>query len=396
MVAGLIAMEGLHTGGRALERYIEEERNIELGYFTDQNVFSRLASELRGRLGNKPNIVLISIDTLRADYVKPEIMPGFCAWSAGAALQLTNAHAVSTWTLPSHLSMLTGLPPHEHRVETPTDVIPENIQMIQEELMGRGYETVSFNGGGFIKKYFGFSKGFNYWQDEYAEGEDSFSEAEKYISTYESGKPLFLFLHTYDVHDYAHPSTKREERKDFEGAYKEGVKSFDEKLTRMIIGILSSSLSDNLRMIITSDHGEGFGETYDLYGREIVSVHHGDFPCPSQVEIPFVVYDSQNPLRGLSDKLVGLDDVYHTIRVWAGIERMNERYVLSEKEREFVLSETIPNFIEDSDERRTAKIVGDGQYVETFVKKTGRTAPTDKAKLPPEVVENLKGLGYLQ
>jgi arylsulfatase A-like enzyme len=327
--AGMLALGGLYTGGRALERYIETTKGVELDYLPDQNLFSYAASELRGRFGNMPNIVLISLDTLRADCVVPELMPKFCNWATENALRFTDAHAPSTWTLPSHLTMLSGLLPHEHKVETKTAVIPKDIEMVQGEIKKRGYNTAGFTGAGYLTEFFGFSRGFDVWKEEYDAGKDSFSEAEEYVSGYDSGKPLFLFLHTFYIHDYIDPTIHRSERMGYHNAYRECVRNFDGKLMRLIDSILQSSISENLRMIVTSDHGEGFGEAYDLYDQTFVSMHHGDFPCPSQVEIPLVAYDSRDPKSGLSDKLVGLDDVYHTTRLWAGIEEESERYLLA-------------------------------------------------------------------
>ena len=364
--------------------------------------------EILGRTGNSPNIVLISIDTLRADYFTPEHMPETWEWVADNCLYFTNAHANSTWTLPSHLTMLTGLLPHEHQVELAVDLIPDDLEMIQCKLERRGYKTIAFTGGGFVGSEFGFSRGFSEWHEDSSEI-GSFVEAKKYLSSLSSNrfdKPKFIFLHTFYTNykfDEDPPGKYGEFHPD---KYDKRIRDFDGKLVDMISSILESSISDNLRMIITSDHGEGFGEIYNLYDREFISEYHGDWPCPSQVRIPLLVYDSQNTVKGSWDKLVGLDNLSPTIQVWAGTIDSHEMYLLDkEEERDFILSESIPlvgleraiRKGEDMSKRGVAKIDKRGEYIETWAaKRFGE----DKEKVPGRELSDakkkeLEALGYL-
>ncbi len=367
-----------------------------------------VAPEILGRAGNNPNIVLISIDTLRADYFTPEYLPETWKWVNEDCLYFTNAHATSTWTTPSHLTMLTGLLPHEHQVELALDLIPDDLEMVQHRLQRKGYETIAFTGGGFVGSDFGFSRGFSEWHENSSEDIGSFIAAKKYLSSLSDSrfdKPKFLFLHTFYIHKFDENSSRKfgEFHPD---KYDKRVRDFDEKLIDMINSVLESSISDNLRMIITSDHGEGFGEIYDnLYDREFISEYHGDWPCPSQVRIPLLIYDSQNTVGGSLDKLVGLDNLSPTIEVWAGIVDFHKRYLLSKDERDSLLSETIPlvgldrvmRKGEDITKRGVAEIGRNGEYIKTSAtKRFGK----EKQKLPGKKLgdakkKELEALGYL-
>ena len=366
-----------------------------------------IVPEILGRTGDSPNIVLISIDTLRADYFTSEHLPRSWKWANENCLYFTNAHANATWTLPSHLTMLTGLLPHEHQVELAVDLIPDDIEMVQHRLRRRGYNTIAFTGGGFVGSEFGFSRGFSEWNEYAGEDVGPFVEARKYLSSLSNSrldKPSFLFLHTFYIHRFDKDASGKF-GEFFPDAYDRRVRNFDEKLIAMIDSILKSPLSDNLRMIITSDHGEGFGETYDnLYGGEFVSEYHGDWPCPSQEKIPLLIYDSQNLAKGASDKLVGLDDLCPTIEAWAGIAGTRKNALLSEDERGFLLSESIPlvgldrciRKGDDISKRGVAKIGRQGEYIETSAIGFGKEKKNiPRKELTDEKKKELKALGYL-
>jgi membrane-anchored protein YejM (alkaline phosphatase superfamily) len=365
------------------------------------------APEISGRIGNSPNIVLISIDTMRADYFTPHHMPQTWKWANENCMHFTNAHANSTWTLPSHLTILTGLLPHEHQVEGAVDQIPEDVEMVQQRLRRKGYRTVAFTSGGFVGSIFGFSRGFSEWYENNDNALESFSECKEYLASLSGGrfeKPNFIFLHTFYIHWFDDSDTKKY-GEFYPDKYEDRVRDFDKVLLDMINAILDSSLSDNLRMIITSDHGEGFGEIYsNLYEREFVSEYHGDWPSPSQVEIPLLVYDSHNDLKGSSDKLVGLDNLCPTIEVWADIADSDAKHLFNSDERDFLISEAIPLFGldrlarkgEDMKKRGMAKIVGKGEYIETSAAKPGAGEKSvQKIELTDEKRKELEALGYL-
>jgi hypothetical protein len=108
----------------------------------------------------RPDIVLVSIDTLRADHFSPEYMPKTYEWAEENCQIFENAYSHSTWTLPSHVTMLSGELPQKHRVEREDSRIPDMLRLVQERIRNLGYYTIAFTDGGFVSREFGFDKGF--------------------------------------------------------------------------------------------------------------------------------------------------------------------------------------------------------------------------------------------
>ncbi len=363
--------------------------------------------EILGRIGNRPNIVLISIDTLRADHFTPELLPETWEWVDDNCTRFTNAHSNSTWTLPGHLTMLTGLLPHEHGVESSVSLIPDDLEMVQRKLQKSGYKTVAFTSGGFVGSEFGFSRGFSKWHENNGEELGSLTAALEYFSSMSRSrlaKPKFIFLHTFYVHHYDR-GTEGKYGEFHPDKYKERVRELDGKLVGILDAVMKSPLSDNLRMIVTSDHGEGLGEVYSgLYGRDFVSEYHGDWPSPSQERIPLFVYDSRDIGGKLSDKLVGLDDFTATLEVWAGIADAEKRYLFDKDERDFLLSEAFPlggtdrlkRRLNDLNKRGVAKIGRTGEYIEASASNPGEKSIRPPGReLSDKKKKELEALGYM-
>jgi arylsulfatase A-like enzyme len=138
-----------------------------------------------------PNIILISIDTWRSDYFTPEYMPLLYDYASKNCKIFTNAHSNSTWTKPSHVTMLTGLLQSEHGVEYEGSVIPPTLTMVQNRLKDAGYTTIAFVGGGFVSGEWGFKRGFDtYWQVSPLR-KDLKSEKRTFGQTFERSKEPF-------------------------------------------------------------------------------------------------------------------------------------------------------------------------------------------------------------
>ena len=115
--------------------------------------------------GGPPNIVMISIDGLRSDYLTPKRMPLLSDFSNDRCRVYENARANSTWSKPSHATMLTGLLQSEHGVEYDDSAMPIELKMIQEKLQKAGYTTAAFVCGNVLDAESGFERGFNRFQD---------------------------------------------------------------------------------------------------------------------------------------------------------------------------------------------------------------------------------------
>ncbi len=308
-----------------------------------------------------PNIVLISIDTLRGDYFSAEHMPQTWAWAKENCAIFTNAYASSTWTSPSHATMLSGLLQSQHKMEYCASVLAPEVPMIQEDLREAGYEALAFTGGCYLSKELGFGRGFDlfneYWlpfdprkkKETFGELRDKcwlpFSEAQRLVTSEKSSKPVFLFAHTYLVHEYllfkddkdAYPEADRtelntrftlqESAEVKRQCYANAVRETDSRLFDFIQALLRSPLAPNLAIIITSDHGEGLGDRHGEY----YSFAHAHAPYSDQIHVPLVVYGIP---KGRYDELVGVKDIPDIIRALSDLEEAtlipNNDFILSE------------------------------------------------------------------
>ena len=168
-----------------------------------------------------PNILLVSVDTLRADFFDPRHMPRLAAFAKESALVFTNAHSNSTWTKPSHVTMLTGMLSSEHGVEYDDSMIPEDVMLVQQRLKQAGYATAAFVAGGWVDREWGFDRGFDVFlqqtdvphfthednETNLGAGRESIRLPIQKAKEFLDGlavrdRPRFLFVHTNEVHGY--------------------------------------------------------------------------------------------------------------------------------------------------------------------------------------------------
>lgn len=161
----------------------------------------------------KANVILISIDTLRADHLgcygyDRDTSPFFDALAETGVL-FEHAIAQAPGTLPSHMSIFTGLFPREHDVFPPDDVLSTEIRTLPEILRDAGFRTGGFTEGGYVAGRFGFSRGFQQFDDSVrkinTDIEDVFQRGVDFLHTINDGERFFLFLHTYATHDPYYP-----------------------------------------------------------------------------------------------------------------------------------------------------------------------------------------------
>lgn len=196
------------------------------------------------------NILLIVIDCLREDMVREKYMP-FLHSLKKKGIYFNNVYAQSSWTKTSIASIMTGLFPFEHNVHTIADKLPDNVSTLAEHLVKKGYDTFYATSNPYLWKGTGFEKGF---VDSYCHNvadSDLINEGLGYAS--QSNDNWFLYLHLMTLHP---PYSKGMD-------YEKSVKEVD--------SILEAYLGDDLYLfkdravIITADHGYGFGE-HGIYG----------------------------------------------------------------------------------------------------------------------------------
>jgi arylsulfatase A-like enzyme len=260
------------------------------------------------RSAQGPNVVLISIDTLRADavgaYGQPlPTSPALDRRLAGEGVVFERCYSQSPKTTPSHMTLLTSLEPPVHGVDLwdgrgPGPVLHRGVVTLAEVLKNAGYATAAFTGGGHVHRSRGFGDGF----DTYRHGHE-LERALAWMQAHRRRK-FFLFFHTYQVHDpYVPPEAliprfapERRERiatavarlraglqggwqaahKTFwqsvdgddprdvafvGGLYLAGVRHMDDTtLTALLDQLDALDLARDTLVVLTSDHGEAFRE----------------------------------------------------------------------------------------------------------------------------------------
>ncbi len=154
----------------------------------------------------RPSVVLVSIDTLRADrlslygYGRPT-SPRIDAWARRRGVTFRDAVAQAPWTLPSHTSMFTGLDAVHHGVNH-LGPVPPSLRLMAEDLREAGYETLAATGDGWLNVRFGFVQGFDVYRARKAWVSELHENLEWAIERVGAlaRRPFFLFFHTYEVH----------------------------------------------------------------------------------------------------------------------------------------------------------------------------------------------------
>lgn len=245
------------------------------------------------------NVILISIDTLRADHVGSygyhrQTTPSIDQFASGSVL-FTEAVAPAPQTLPSHASIFTSLiPSHHGGLANFRFKLSEEAVTMAEILKDHGYATVSFNDGGVMSASFGFSQGFDLYESTPHKSEFStrVAPAKEWLSRHQD-RPFFLFLHSYEVHlplapgaaylelfdsGYAGPlpghlggkvlrdirdgkiEITEAELEHIIDLYDATIRSMDAAFQDLIGFLREADLLDNSLIVFTSDHGEEYGE----------------------------------------------------------------------------------------------------------------------------------------
>lgn len=293
--------------------------------------------------GNAPcrdcNVIIIGVDTLRADHVHAlgyplDTTPNIDSL-AQSGYSFTNAYSASSWTVPSFMSIFTGLYPSVHKVvnkyveydaKDPSHQVFSNLSKLSPNAMtlaqvfkSAGYVTGGFTGDAGVGHAFGYAQGFDVYTDETTFGGfgNSKTRALSWLDTLPKGQKFFMFFHGYDLHgqfnlpkeeqlfvpkDYAGPYTgaPKEEAKLREdqlqpagitltpadvqfwtGLYDSKIHAADAEVGSMIAELKKRGLLEHTIVVVTADHGE---EYYEHNG-----IDHGHTLYNELVHVPLIV-----------------------------------------------------------------------------------------------------------
>ena len=255
------------------------------------------------RRPERRNVVLISIDTLRADrlakygsYRRP--MPQIDALARDAVV-FTDTWSVWPETSGSHMSLFSSRFPSEHGVTSFIRAPSPTIELLAERLRREGYLTRAFTEDGGVWAHAGFARGFSAYSERRSadfvyrgEVEATFGDGTRWVEAH-ADRTFFLFLHTYQVHaPYQPPPTYRALYTDKPGleplpgraaalAYDQEARWTDDKVGPFLAKLAQLGLRDRTIVVITSDHGEEFAEHGGIgHGRTL----HGEV-----LRVPLVI-----------------------------------------------------------------------------------------------------------
>jgi arylsulfatase A-like enzyme/tetratricopeptide (TPR) repeat protein len=286
--------------------------------------FSAHASSPPKTPASHPSIVLITLDTTRADRMgflgsERGLTPNLDAL-ARQAVVFSHAYAQVPLTTPSHAAILSGTYPQFNHVNYMGDPLDKGLPFLPDILHHKGYRTAAFVGALVLdpkKVAPGFERGFDVYDADYHRrrpGEDNYHSIERrgeevvsralaWLSKQPPG-PFFLWIHLYDPHDPYKPpepylTRYQSEPYDGEIAYTDAV------IAKLLAALKTRGLFDSALIAVMADHGEAFGE----HGEK----HHGIFLYDETIHVPLLIKTPrQRSARKVANQ-VGLVDVAPTI-----------------------------------------------------------------------------------
>jgi choline-sulfatase len=280
-----------------------------------------------------PNIILITVDTTRADRMgflgsKRGVTPNLDAL-ARRSVVFTHAYSQAPFTAPSHATILTGTYPQFHQVEDFQVPLSKDLPFAPAILKAKGYHTAAFVGSIVLDPSqglgVGLDRGFDFYDGGFhmpAPGEDHYTSTDRRAAVVVENAlawlnkrppgPFFIWLHLYDPHyPYEAPepfkSQYKSEPYDGEIAYS------DSALGKLFSYLRARGLFENSMIAMMSDHGESLGDHGERF--------HGFFLYDATIHVPLLMKLPQDRLAGTRvENHVGLVDVLPTILQTVGIE----------------------------------------------------------------------------
>lgn len=294
-----------------------------------------LALLLSACAAERPNVVLITIDTTRADHV------GCYGYSepttpnidqiAEEGVVFTNAFATNPVTLPSHTSILSGTYPIQHGVrDNSTYVVNDEVTTLAEMLRAKGYRTAAFVGAFVLDGIFNLDQGFDFYDDDVgrdwakdeierrAANAFGFDERKANLVTHSAldwlqnrpSGPFFVWAHYFDPHQPLNPPDPHRSR--FTDAYDAEIAYVDEQIGELLRSLREDSSFDNTVVVIVADHGEGLMD----HGEPT----HSLFIFDSTMHVPLVIKPVEQRGSSVVDGIVSTVDIVPTILEMIGEE----------------------------------------------------------------------------
>lgn len=276
----------------------------------------------RRRLQIPNSIILISIDTCRADYIgcynpARKTTPNIDAFAQQATL-FENATSPVPITFPAHCSMLTGLIPPTHGVRSqPGFKLPDDYFTLARVLRTEGFSTGAIVSSIVLNGTLGLQQGFDTYDDlvggpndtrpDERLGEETSAAAVAWLDEHQDDEKLFLFVHYYDPHApyEAPPSFASRFGSDDADQYAAEIAYVDFCIGKVFDKLKELGLYDDSLIIVTADHGEMLGEHGEM--------QHQYFIYESAIRVPLLIkLPGQRQARRVAE-MAGLVDIVPTV-----------------------------------------------------------------------------------
>jgi arylsulfatase A-like enzyme/cytochrome c-type biogenesis protein CcmH/NrfG len=250
----------------------------------------------------KPNLLLITLDTTRADRLgcygdQRAKTPTLDALAARGAL-FAQAHAHVPLTLPSHATILTGRLPPSLKLPVNGVALNASVPTLATHLAARGYATRAVVGSVILDREFGLSRGFEVYDDR-IRGDERRADAVTAVAldvAKDLEPPYFLWVHYYDPH-FPYVAAK---------SYDGEIAFMDSAIAELLRGLRGRGLLDQTLIVVAGDHGESLSR----HGEK----QHGVFLYEETMHVPLIMSWPEHIRAGSKvNALCGLADVASTI-----------------------------------------------------------------------------------
>lgn len=373
------------------------------------------------------NVVLVTIDTWRADRLGRGVAPDLDAFARGA-ITFTNARTTVPLTLPAHTSLLTGLLPPAHGVRLNGQVLADDVPTLATALRGAGYHTAAFVGAYVLDRRFGLARGFDVYDDRVPRRAEATEVLEAsrpasavmeaalaWLETVDAG-PFLLWLHLYDPHaPYAPPEPFRTRfaNRPYDGE----VAAAGAQVGRLLARLDARGLTASTVVVLAGDHGEGLGDhgeathgmlAYDSTLR-VPLVLRVPGLAPATVSAPVSLADvagslltlsgtsavlpaaSSHPLQSAESHEVYAETTYPAVAGWHPL------YVLADASRKLIRSSALEFYDLGADPEETTNLAARETAAAraAVARLTPLSTPTRRSAAPSAEAETrLRALGY--
>jgi arylsulfatase A-like enzyme len=314
---------------------------------------------------SRPNVLLISLDTLRADhlgcYGATDVRSPRIDRLAAEGLRFETVLSPASYTLPTHMTLMSGQDPLVHAtVKSTQPMDPARTPMLARRMQEAGWRTAAFTGGGLVHPRYGFGLGFDSYSiadpggvvglkrrigdeadHDAAPGEDRVARIVEWLQR-NSDQPFLLFVHTYLVHNYRPSQRDLDEQRGgprptpeelgelrlraeagepeaierMHALYRASIAQADREIVGRLLDVLDSlRLAERTIVVLVADHGEEFFEH--------AMIGHGNELWHDLTRVPWILRGPGVP-RGPDGIVradpVALGDVAPTIAALVGLE----------------------------------------------------------------------------